>query len=138
MMRGSSMVKVRSSSWQKSRSLRLLDDGLTVWCESTKSSFKGKSQQTCEFGCKEVLLCCCVCLHWSELSDAGMSQTFKDSTGTEVQVLTLAALWWEIRLCFTLKGLLVPLRCRGSASAYNAAKSIFKPKRNQTKLPLPF
>uniref|UniRef100_A0A8C7WRP6 Phosphoinositide phospholipase C n=1 Tax=Oryzias sinensis TaxID=183150 RepID=A0A8C7WRP6_9TELE len=46
MMRGSSMVKVRSSSWQKSRSLRLLDDGLTVWCESTKSSFKGKSQQT--------------------------------------------------------------------------------------------
>ncbi|RVE69825.1 hypothetical protein OJAV_G00081770 [Oryzias javanicus] len=46
MMRGSSMVKVRSSSWQKSRSLRLLEDGLTVWCESTKSSRKGKSQQT--------------------------------------------------------------------------------------------
>ncbi|XP_013877977.1 1-phosphatidylinositol 4,5-bisphosphate phosphodiesterase delta-3-A [Austrofundulus limnaeus] len=46
MMRGSSMVKVRSSRWQKSRSLRLLEDGLTVWCESTKSSQKAKSKQT--------------------------------------------------------------------------------------------
>lgn len=48
MMKGCSMVKVRSSSWQKSRSLRLLEDGLTVWCESSKSSRKAKSQQTCE------------------------------------------------------------------------------------------
>ncbi|XP_075894792.1 1-phosphatidylinositol 4,5-bisphosphate phosphodiesterase delta-3-A [Nelusetta ayraudi] len=46
MMKGCSMVKVRSSSWQKSRSLRLLEDGLTVWCESSKSSRKAKSQQT--------------------------------------------------------------------------------------------
>lgn len=46
MMQGSSMVKVRSSRWKKSRSLRLLEDGLTVWCESTKSSRKAKSQQT--------------------------------------------------------------------------------------------
>lgn len=46
MMQGSSMVKVRSSRWQKSRSLRLLEDGLTVWCESTKSSRKAKAQQT--------------------------------------------------------------------------------------------
>ncbi|KAM9745745.1 1-phosphatidylinositol 4,5-bisphosphate phosphodiesterase delta-3-A [Menidia menidia] len=46
MMQGSSMVKVRSSRWQKSRSMRLLEDGLTVWCESTKSSRKAKSQQT--------------------------------------------------------------------------------------------
>uniref|UniRef100_A0A1A7WC91 Phosphoinositide phospholipase C n=1 Tax=Iconisemion striatum TaxID=60296 RepID=A0A1A7WC91_9TELE len=46
MMQGSSMVKVRSSRWQKSRSLRLLEDGLTVWCESTKRSCKAKSQQT--------------------------------------------------------------------------------------------
>uniref|UniRef100_A0A8C6KIR2 Phosphoinositide phospholipase C n=1 Tax=Nothobranchius furzeri TaxID=105023 RepID=A0A8C6KIR2_NOTFU len=46
MMQGSSMVKVRSSRWQKSRSLRLLEDGLTVWCESTKRSSKAKSQQT--------------------------------------------------------------------------------------------
>uniref|UniRef100_A0AAQ5XBC6 Phosphoinositide phospholipase C n=1 Tax=Amphiprion ocellaris TaxID=80972 RepID=A0AAQ5XBC6_AMPOC len=46
MMQGSSMVKVRSSRWQKSRHLRLLEDGLTVWCESTKSSRKAKAQQT--------------------------------------------------------------------------------------------
>ncbi|KAM9392351.1 1-phosphatidylinositol 4,5-bisphosphate phosphodiesterase delta-3-A [Pholidichthys leucotaenia] len=46
MMQGSSMVKVRSSRWQKTRSLRLLEDGLTVWCESTKSSRKAKAQQT--------------------------------------------------------------------------------------------
>lgn len=49
MMQGSSMVKVRSPRWQKSRSLRLLEDGLTVWCESTKSSRKAKAQQTCEY-----------------------------------------------------------------------------------------
>uniref|UniRef100_A0A672H4J7 Phosphoinositide phospholipase C n=1 Tax=Salarias fasciatus TaxID=181472 RepID=A0A672H4J7_SALFA len=36
MMQGCSMVKVRSSRWKKSRNLRLLEDGLTVWCESTK------------------------------------------------------------------------------------------------------
>ncbi|XP_017274967.1 1-phosphatidylinositol 4,5-bisphosphate phosphodiesterase delta-3-A isoform X2 [Kryptolebias marmoratus] len=52
MMRGSSMLKVRSSRWQRSRSLRLLDDGLTVWCETTKRSRKAKSQQT--FGVTEV------------------------------------------------------------------------------------
>ncbi|XP_072224596.1 1-phosphatidylinositol 4,5-bisphosphate phosphodiesterase delta-3-A-like [Leuresthes tenuis] len=46
MMQGSSMVKVRSSRWQKNRNMRLLEDGLTVWCESTKSSRKAKSQQT--------------------------------------------------------------------------------------------
>uniref|UniRef100_A0A3Q3J381 Phosphoinositide phospholipase C n=1 Tax=Monopterus albus TaxID=43700 RepID=A0A3Q3J381_MONAL len=46
MMRGSDMVKVRSTRWQKSRHLRLLEDGLTVWCESTKSSRKAKAQQT--------------------------------------------------------------------------------------------
>ncbi|XP_055746712.1 1-phosphatidylinositol 4,5-bisphosphate phosphodiesterase delta-3-A-like [Salvelinus fontinalis] len=46
MMHGSNMVKVRSQRWQKSRSLRLLEDGVTVWCESTKSSRKAKAQQT--------------------------------------------------------------------------------------------
>ncbi|XP_038151775.1 1-phosphatidylinositol 4,5-bisphosphate phosphodiesterase delta-3-A [Cyprinodon tularosa] len=46
MMQGCSMVKVRSLKWQKNRSLKLLEDGLTVWCETTKSSLKGKSQQT--------------------------------------------------------------------------------------------
>ncbi|XP_077591273.1 1-phosphatidylinositol 4,5-bisphosphate phosphodiesterase delta-3-A [Stigmatopora nigra] len=46
MMQGSNMVKVRSPRWQKSRSLRLLEDGLTVWCESSKSSRKAKARQT--------------------------------------------------------------------------------------------
>lgn len=46
MMQGCNMVKVRSSRWQKSRHLRLLEDGLTVWCESTKSSRKAKARQT--------------------------------------------------------------------------------------------
>ncbi|XP_053194033.1 1-phosphatidylinositol 4,5-bisphosphate phosphodiesterase delta-3-A [Scomber japonicus] len=46
MMQGSNMVKIRSSRWQKSRTLRLMEDGLTVWCESTKSSRKAKAQQT--------------------------------------------------------------------------------------------
>ncbi|XP_072299034.1 1-phosphatidylinositol 4,5-bisphosphate phosphodiesterase delta-3-A [Eucyclogobius newberryi] len=46
MKQGCNMVKVRSSRWQKSRHLRLLEDGLTVWCESTKSSRKAKARQT--------------------------------------------------------------------------------------------
>ena len=60
MMQGSSMVKVRSSRWQKNRNMRLLEDGLTVWCESTKSSRKAKSQQTCKCS-KCVCLCVCSC-----------------------------------------------------------------------------
>ncbi|CAL8304535.1 unnamed protein product [Merluccius merluccius] len=52
MMQGSSMVKVRSSRWQKSRILRLLEDGVTVWCETTKSSRRAKAQQT--FSVSEV------------------------------------------------------------------------------------
>ncbi|CAL8274392.1 unnamed protein product [Lota lota] len=46
MLQGSSMVKVRSPRWQKSRTLRLLEDGVTVWCETTKSSSRAKAQQT--------------------------------------------------------------------------------------------
>uniref|UniRef100_A0A3Q3XKS3 Phosphoinositide phospholipase C n=1 Tax=Mola mola TaxID=94237 RepID=A0A3Q3XKS3_MOLML len=46
MMQGSNMVKVRSSRWKKSRNLQLLEDSLTVWCESTKSSRRAKAQQT--------------------------------------------------------------------------------------------
>ncbi|XP_066554659.1 1-phosphatidylinositol 4,5-bisphosphate phosphodiesterase delta-3-A isoform X2 [Amia ocellicauda] len=46
MLRGSSMVKVRSPSWQKSRSLRLLEDGVTVWCESSKRSRRSTTAQT--------------------------------------------------------------------------------------------
>ncbi|XP_003964868.2 1-phosphatidylinositol 4,5-bisphosphate phosphodiesterase delta-3-A [Takifugu rubripes] len=52
MMQGSNMVKVRSSRWQKSRNVRLLEDGLTVWCESTKSSRRAKAKQT--FAATEV------------------------------------------------------------------------------------
>ena len=48
MMQGSNMTKVRSQRWQKSRSLRLLEDGVTVFVESTKSSRKAKAQQTCK------------------------------------------------------------------------------------------
>ncbi|KAJ8364484.1 hypothetical protein SKAU_G00133150 [Synaphobranchus kaupii] len=46
MLQGSNMVKVRSSGWQKKRGLRLLEDGFTVWCESSKSSRKAKAQQS--------------------------------------------------------------------------------------------
>ncbi|KAL4617750.1 1-phosphatidylinositol 4,5-bisphosphate phosphodiesterase delta-3 [Arapaima gigas] len=46
MMRGSIMVKVRSPRWQKQRRLRLLEDGITVWCESCKASSRAKARQT--------------------------------------------------------------------------------------------
>ncbi|XP_036397583.1 1-phosphatidylinositol 4,5-bisphosphate phosphodiesterase delta-3-A-like isoform X2 [Megalops cyprinoides] len=45
MLQGTTMVKVRSPRWQKRRALRLLDDGVTVWCESSKSSRRAKAQQ---------------------------------------------------------------------------------------------
>ncbi|XP_015217451.2 1-phosphatidylinositol 4,5-bisphosphate phosphodiesterase delta-3-A isoform X1 [Lepisosteus oculatus] len=46
MLRGTSMVKVRSASWQKSRLLRLLEDGMTVWLESKKRLRRAAAQQT--------------------------------------------------------------------------------------------
>ncbi|XP_035263034.1 1-phosphatidylinositol 4,5-bisphosphate phosphodiesterase delta-3-A-like isoform X1 [Anguilla anguilla] len=46
MLQGSSMVKVRSPRWQKRRGLRLLEDGVTVWCESSKSSRRAKAQMS--------------------------------------------------------------------------------------------
>lgn len=46
MLQGSKMVKVRSQRWRKDRRLKLLEDCVTVWCESSKSSRKGKRQQT--------------------------------------------------------------------------------------------
>jgi len=49
MLQGSKMVKVRSQRWRKDRRLKLLEDCVTVWCESSKSSRKGKRQQTCEY-----------------------------------------------------------------------------------------
>ncbi|XP_076851826.1 1-phosphatidylinositol 4,5-bisphosphate phosphodiesterase delta-3-A isoform X2 [Brachyhypopomus gauderio] len=46
MLQGTSMVKVRSRRWQKHRAFRLLDDCVTVWCESSKASRKARSRQT--------------------------------------------------------------------------------------------
>ncbi|ROL49423.1 1-phosphatidylinositol 4,5-bisphosphate phosphodiesterase delta-3-A [Anabarilius grahami] len=53
MLQGSKMVKVRSQRWRKDRSLKLLEDCVTVWCESSKTSRKGKRQQT--YG---MIICC--------------------------------------------------------------------------------
>lgn len=46
MLKGSSMLKVRSPRWQKRRTMKLLDDGVTIWCESNKTSSRAKSQQS--------------------------------------------------------------------------------------------
>ncbi|XP_030629435.1 1-phosphatidylinositol 4,5-bisphosphate phosphodiesterase delta-3-A [Chanos chanos] len=45
MLRGTVMMKVRSPHWQRKRMFKLMDDGMTVWCESNKSSSRAKSQQ---------------------------------------------------------------------------------------------
>ncbi|KAM9457542.1 1-phosphatidylinositol 4,5-bisphosphate phosphodiesterase delta-3-A isoform 2-T2 [Clarias gariepinus] len=45
MLQGSRMVKVRSPRWQKHRGFRLLEDCVTVWCESSKTSRKAKRRQ---------------------------------------------------------------------------------------------
>uniref|UniRef100_A0A668AYJ1 Phosphoinositide phospholipase C n=1 Tax=Myripristis murdjan TaxID=586833 RepID=A0A668AYJ1_9TELE len=37
---------VRSPRWQKRRTLKLLDDGVTVWCQSNKTSSRAKEQQS--------------------------------------------------------------------------------------------
>ncbi|KAL7850286.1 hypothetical protein SRHO_G00196350 [Serrasalmus rhombeus] len=46
MLQGSSIVKVRSQRWQKKRSFRLLEDCVTVWCESSKTSRKAQRRQS--------------------------------------------------------------------------------------------
>ncbi|XP_060884167.1 1-phosphatidylinositol 4,5-bisphosphate phosphodiesterase delta-3-A-like [Labrus mixtus] len=46
MLQGSSMVKVRSPRWQKRRTLKLLEDGVTVWCQSHKTSSRAKELQS--------------------------------------------------------------------------------------------
>lgn len=46
MLQGSKMMKVRSQRWRKDRSLKLLEDCVTVWCESSKSSRKSEREQT--------------------------------------------------------------------------------------------
>ncbi|XP_055032457.1 1-phosphatidylinositol 4,5-bisphosphate phosphodiesterase delta-3-A isoform X2 [Misgurnus anguillicaudatus] len=46
MLQGSAMLKVRSPRWQRKRMLKLMNDGVTVWCESNKTFSKAKSQQS--------------------------------------------------------------------------------------------
>uniref|UniRef100_A0A674N1P9 Phosphoinositide phospholipase C n=1 Tax=Takifugu rubripes TaxID=31033 RepID=A0A674N1P9_TAKRU len=46
MLQGSSMLKVRSAHWQKRRTLKLLEDGVTIWCQSHKTSSRAKEQQS--------------------------------------------------------------------------------------------
>uniref|UniRef100_A0A4W6F326 Phosphoinositide phospholipase C n=1 Tax=Lates calcarifer TaxID=8187 RepID=A0A4W6F326_LATCA len=40
------IMKVRSPRWQKRRTLKLLEDGVTVWCQSHKTSSRAKEQQS--------------------------------------------------------------------------------------------
>ncbi|KAL0197321.1 hypothetical protein M9458_005861, partial [Cirrhinus mrigala] len=42
-------LMLQGSKMMKDRSLRLLEDCVTVWCESSKTSRKGQRQQTCEY-----------------------------------------------------------------------------------------
>ncbi|TKS90243.1 1-phosphatidylinositol 4,5-bisphosphate phosphodiesterase delta-3-A [Collichthys lucidus] len=46
MLQGSSMIKVRSPRWQKRRTMKLMEDGVTVWCQSHKTSSRAKEQQS--------------------------------------------------------------------------------------------
>ncbi|KAL6094733.1 plcd3 [Pungitius sinensis] len=46
MLQGSSMIKVRSPRWQKRRTLKLMGDGVTIWCQSHKTSSWAKEQQS--------------------------------------------------------------------------------------------
>uniref|UniRef100_UPI0037E85CF6 1-phosphatidylinositol 4,5-bisphosphate phosphodiesterase delta-3-A-like n=1 Tax=Semicossyphus pulcher TaxID=241346 RepID=UPI0037E85CF6 len=46
MLQGSNMIKVRSPRWQKRRTLKLLEDGVTIWCQSHKTSSRAKEQQS--------------------------------------------------------------------------------------------
>nr|XP_057918440.1 1-phosphatidylinositol 4,5-bisphosphate phosphodiesterase delta-3-A-like [Doryrhamphus excisus] len=52
MLQGSRMVKVRSRRWQKVRTLRLRDDGSTIWCQSFK--YFSRCRQTPSFSVTEV------------------------------------------------------------------------------------
>uniref|UniRef100_A0A665T5H4 Phosphoinositide phospholipase C n=1 Tax=Echeneis naucrates TaxID=173247 RepID=A0A665T5H4_ECHNA len=45
MLQGSIMMKVRSPRWQKQRTLKLLEDGVTVWCQSHKTFSRTKEQR---------------------------------------------------------------------------------------------
>lgn len=43
-----SSLQVRSPRWQKRRTLKLLEDGVTIWCQSQKTSSRAKEQQSCK------------------------------------------------------------------------------------------
>ncbi|CAI5682753.1 unnamed protein product [Oreochromis niloticus] len=79
MLQGSSMVKVRSPRWQKRRILKLLEDGVTVWCQSYKTSSRAKEQQS--FSIMEV-----ECVH-----EGCQSETLRQMAGSvpENQCLTV-------------------------------------------------
>lgn len=55
MLQGSSMTKVRSPRWKRKRMLKLMNDGVTVWCESNKATNKAKSQQSCELSYLDIV-----------------------------------------------------------------------------------
>uniref|UniRef100_A0A8C4EQ56 Phosphoinositide phospholipase C n=1 Tax=Dicentrarchus labrax TaxID=13489 RepID=A0A8C4EQ56_DICLA len=56
MLQGSSMVKVRSPRWQKRRTLKLLEDGVTVWCQSHKTSISVMEVECIREGCQSEML----------------------------------------------------------------------------------
>ncbi|XP_077359253.1 1-phosphatidylinositol 4,5-bisphosphate phosphodiesterase delta-3-A-like [Festucalex cinctus] len=79
MLKGSNMVKVRSPHWQKRRTLKLLEDGVTIWCQSHKTFSRAKEQKS--FSITEVE---CVC-------DGDQSETLRKTLGAlpEGRCLTL-------------------------------------------------
>ncbi|KAM6951102.1 1-phosphatidylinositol 4,5-bisphosphate phosphodiesterase delta-3-A-like [Aplochiton taeniatus] len=105
MLRGSSMVKVRSPRWQKRRTLKLLDDGVTVWCQSHKTSSRAKSQQS--FSVTEVE---CV-------REGCQSETLRRLTNTvpEGQCLTVV---------FKGNRKSLDLRCQSDQEAHHWARGI--------------
>ncbi|XP_063076777.1 1-phosphatidylinositol 4,5-bisphosphate phosphodiesterase delta-3-A [Engraulis encrasicolus] len=46
MLHGAAMMKVRSPRWQRRRMMKLLDDGVTVYLESTKTSSRAAARQS--------------------------------------------------------------------------------------------
>ncbi|XP_057682426.1 1-phosphatidylinositol 4,5-bisphosphate phosphodiesterase delta-3-A-like [Corythoichthys intestinalis] len=59
MLKGSNMVKIRSPHWQKRRTLKLLEDGVTIWCQSRKTFSRAKARQS--FSIAEVECVCAGC-----------------------------------------------------------------------------
>lgn len=55
----SAAFQVRSPRWQKRRTLKLMEDGVTVWCQSQKTSSRAKEQQSCKY----VYVCAQPCVY---------------------------------------------------------------------------